>query len=264
MPRKIVIHAGFHKTGTSSVQQTLRLNRPVLKPYLRSILKGGMKDLLHAARGYSTWRDPLSLAKFRHRFETVLEGAASMPRRALCLAAEELSGHMPGRGDLVDYAAAPHLAAEMASAAAQISPQAEVVFYYSTRAPESWLRSNYWEHVKSSSMTLDFEAFAETYSASADLDGIVDQIATAQPNVVHRCALEDTNTLPAGPATPLLTLCNVPEETLDKLEVPLANSAADRDVLLALLDANRRYTDRDARKSAKLAILATARENTDD
>ena len=31
MPRRIILHAGFHKTGTSSIQATLRENRVALK-----------------------------------------------------------------------------------------------------------------------------------------------------------------------------------------------------------------------------------------
>ena len=42
-------------------------------------------------------------------------------------------------------------------------PKAEVCIYLSTRAPEPWLASAYWEHVKSSNMTLDFDAFRTRY-----------------------------------------------------------------------------------------------------
>ena len=73
MPRRIVVHAGFHKTGTSTVQALLRDNREALKPYLRSMLKGGMTELLSAARGFSTWRDPVTLAKFDHRLRAMLQ-----------------------------------------------------------------------------------------------------------------------------------------------------------------------------------------------
>jgi len=259
MPRRIVIHAGFHKTGTSSVQQVLRLNRPLLKPYMRSALKGVMRDLTHAARGFSTWRDPLTLAKFSRRFEALLNQNANMPRRTLCLSAEELSGHLPGRGTLGDYSAAPVLAAEMARIAQQVYPRAEVVFFYSTRAPETWLHSAYWEHVKSSSLTMGWEEFDKTYRAAAELDAIVDKIAGTISCKVHRARLEESAALAAGPATPVLDLCGVPASVWSELSFPApANEQRDEDVLLALLAANRDYPDRDARNQAKQAILKTA------
>lgn len=262
MPRRIVIHAGFHKTATSSVQQVLRGNRAVLKPHLRSVLKWGMRDLLHAARGYSTWRDPLTLTKFARRFRTLLTEHADMPRRTLCLSAEELSGHMPGREGIATYAAAPDLAAEMARIAQETCPEAETLFYYSTRAPEDWLRSAYWEHVKSSSLTLDFDAFRAQFPDAADLDAIVDRVATAQPCPVHRARIEDHR---AAPAAPLLRLCGVPQDTIAALPpTPVANPRPNPDTLTALLEANRRYRDRDQRKAAKQAILQASRETPRD
>ena len=261
MPRRIVIHAGFHKTGTSSAQQVLRINRPLLKPYMRSLLKGVMRDLTHAARGFSTWRDPLTLAKFSHRFEALLNRNADMPRRTLCLSAEELSGHLPGRDTLFDYSAAPILAAEMARIAVQVFPRAELIFFYSTRAPEIWLRSAYWEHVKSSSLTMGWAEFSETYGAAADLDRIVDDIAQSLPHKVHKSRLEDSCDLPAGPATPLLDLCGVPVDLWPKLTLPPpANEQRDEAVLLALLAVNRDYPDQEVRDAAKQAILRAAKE----
>ena len=262
MPRRIVIHAGFHKTGTSSVQQVLRTNRPLLKPWMRSLLKGAMTDLTHAARGYSTWRDPLTLVKFSRRFEALISEHANMPRRTLCLSAEELAGHLPGRDTVADYSAAPALALEMARIASQVHPRAELVFFYSTRAPDPWLRSAYWEHVKSSSLTLDWDDFSAAYAGAADLDRMVDDIASALPHEVRRNRLEDSATLDAGPATPVLDLCGVPRDVLGTLALPApANEQQDKAVLLDLLAANRNYPDRDARHNAKRAILKAAQED---
>lgn len=265
MPRRVVIHAGFHKTGTSSVQQVLRLNRPLLKPWLRSLLKGQMHDVVSAARGYSTWRDPLTLEKFATRLHDRLARHGDMPRRALCLSAEELSGHLPGRDELADYSAAPRLAATMARIVGQVFPEAEIVFFYSTRAPDAWLRSAYWEHVQSSSLTLDWDDFAETYAASADLDATVDAVAAAQPHPVHRARLEASARRPAGPAAPLLDLCGVAPGEQEVLSLPPpVNESRDQGILLALLAANRDYSDRDARHAAKQAILKAARGDSHD
>jgi hypothetical protein len=64
---------------------------------------------MHATRGYSTWRDDLTLVKAATRFGAVLDGLVAMPQRALLLSAEEFSGYMKGRSVLADYSAAPIL-----------------------------------------------------------------------------------------------------------------------------------------------------------
>ncbi|MDG1067679.1 MAG: hypothetical protein P8P40_04770, partial [Sulfitobacter sp.] len=100
MPRKIVIHAGFHKTGTSTVQAVLRANRKALMPALAIRLKGQMQELMSATRGYSTYGTDEALDKVSRRFDALLAELPGMPRRTLLLSAGELAGHMPGRGPL--------------------------------------------------------------------------------------------------------------------------------------------------------------------
>lgn len=265
MPRAIVIHPGFHKTGTSTLQQVLKRNRPVLKGRMRIVLKGEMQELVHAARGYSTWRDPFTLDKFADRFRALLERVGEMPRRVLCLSAEELSGHMPGREGIADYSAAPVLTAEMVRVAEQVHPGTPLSFYLTLRDPDSWLRSAYWEHVKASSMTADWDDFAAATRPGADLAAAADAVAAAVPGPVVRQSLEDCAALPLGPAGPLLDLCGIPGAVQrDLAPVPPANTRHDDRVLLALLAANRDYTDRDARLAAKRAILDAAQEDTGD
>lgn len=256
MPRAIVIHAGFHKTGTSSIQQVLRRNRPLLKPHMAIRLKPQMGDLLHATRGYSTWRDPLTLMKAERRFVKLLKGLPGMPRRVLCLSAEELSGHMPGRGDLRDYSAAPVLMARFAKLCAQVFPDCPVSFCFGIRPPADWLRSAWAEHVKSSSMVLDFDDFTTQYAGAANLVDITEAIAAQTACPVH---LIDLARHSAAPAAPLLDLCDVPQDVQQQLEpVAPTNTRLPEHVLLDLLGANRAYEDRDARKAAKTAILKAA------
>lgn len=262
MPRRIILHAGFHKTGTSTVQQVLRANRLILKPVLAMRLKGQMQELMHATRGYSTWRDPLTLAKATRRFGAVLDGLAAMPRRALVISAEELSGHMPGRNELMDYSAAPILLANFCEEITARFPEAEQVIYFSTREPNSWLKSAYWQHVRSSSMTLDYSEFSNIYEKSSDLTSVVNQVRNAVKAEVFEASLEDSKNDPLGPASALLDLCQIPSDIREKLipQEPI-NQRLDQAVLLDLLEANRAYEDRDERKAAKQIILAETGKN---
>lgn len=264
MPRRVVIHPGFHKTGTTTIQGTLRLNRPLLKPYLRSVMKAGLQDCCSSARGYSTWRDPISRNKFYNRFQTALQGIAPMPKRVLVLSSEELSGHLPGRDGLPDYSAALELVHDMTELVAQVMPEAELIYYYSTRAAEPWLRSAYWQHVRASSMTLDFEDYQREFQASANLDGVVDAVSDSVDVRVERGRLEDTAGLPAGPATSLLDLCDVPRDVQARMQLETRNANLGPDVLATLLNINRTIHDPDERIATKKAILDEAEGNAHD
>ncbi|AXI45021.1 hypothetical protein C1J03_02615 [Sulfitobacter sp. SK012] len=261
MPRRIVLHAGFHKTGTSTIQATLRENRKALKKHVALRLRGQMKDLIHATRGYSTWRDPITLTKAQLRFEALLAGLHGMPRRTLVISAEELAGHLPGRGDLADYSAAPILLYTFWQSAKAAYPDTEFLVYLSTRDPDAWLPSAYWEHVKASSMTLSYDAFVERYAGAADLDDMVSQITSRMPCPVHHARLEACQDSPLGPADPLLNLCDIPPNLRsDLIPVHSANARQGDDVLAALIEANRTIEDREKRKVAKQAILSKAEQ----
>lgn len=123
MTRPLILHAGFHKTGTSSLQQTLKTNRGALKTHCNLVLKFRLKELLHATRGYSTWRDPLSLAKLAHRADTWLADQPDYMHRGLIASAEEFAGHMPGREGIDDYSAALDLLPELVAASVAATPR---------------------------------------------------------------------------------------------------------------------------------------------
>lgn len=259
MPRRIILHAGFHKTGTSTVQKFLRTNRVALRKQVALRLRWHMKDLISATRGYSTDRDPLTLIKVQSRFGALMNDLPGMPRRTLIISAEELAGHLPGRGALADYAAAPVLLYAFWEIAKTRYPKAEIMVYLSTRAPQTWLASAYWEHVKSSDMTMDFDAFAEKYHSAANLTAMVDEVTSRVPVAVRTHALEDCADLPFGPVDPLLDLCDVPDDIRAALvPEPPANTRPKPGVLETLLEVNRTAEGAGRRKSLKAAILAEA------
>ncbi len=256
MPRKIVVHAGFHKTGTSTVQAVLRANRKVLMPALAIRLKGQMQELISATRGCSTHGTADALDKVSRRFDALLADLPGMPRRTLLLSAEELSGHMPGRGALAEYSAAPVLMYLFWQRAGIAYSQTPVVFCFGTRAPAAWQRSAWAEHVKSSGMTLDFAEFCAGYPAASDLEGVVSEVRRRVPAPVHSYRLEDCDALPLGPADPVLDLCDVPDDLRATLSPQSPqNTRLDDDTLAALLDINRAHKDTDARNAAKAAFL---------
>jgi hypothetical protein len=250
---RVILHAGFHKTGTSHVQRTLRANARALAPYVALRLKRDIKPLMQATRSFSSLRDVDGLVDVAAAFSALLQAVPKAP--CLVIAAEELSGHMPGRPQVPDYGAAPILAELYANAIHARWPEAQIIFHYGTRAADDWLRSAYWEHVKSSSMAMDIDAFRTRYAPAAGLDAVVDQVAELGLTV-HRTPLE-TAAGAFGPAGGVLTLCDVPQGLTLIPQAP-HNTRLPQAVLLDLLAANRAYPERAALKAAKAAILAKA------
>lgn len=260
MPRRIILHAGFHKTGTSSVQATLRENRVALKKQIALRLRWHMKDIVAAARGYSMDRDPLTLIKLQSRFGAMINALPGMPKRTLVISAEELCGHLPGRANLPNYNAAPVLLYAYWEIMRARYPQAEIVIFFTTRDTEKWLGSAYWEHVRSSDMTLDFTAFSNRFRPAGDLDAVVKDVASRVPTQVVSHRLEECRDLLLGPADPLLDLCDIPASIRPTLmPVPTANRKLGPRVLNQLLEINRTMTDPVARNAAKKALQQTAK-----
>ena len=241
MPGKIVIHAGFHKTGTTSVQRFIKANSQTLWPLTAIAMRPRFPEVLSASRGYSTWRDPLALAKFTHRFDAFVRDINLGENRRLVISAEELSGHIPGRGDLADYSATPHLMEEIVSVFEDIFDDPNLHFHFSTRAREPWLKSAYWEHVKSSRMTLDFAEYEKKYARSSDLDKVVKDIRKAVgPHPVSTLSLEDAADLPLGPADPIIDALGIgPKRRALLTPVEAANTSPSSEVIEAFLAFNR-------------------------
>ncbi|AVO36844.1 hypothetical protein [Pukyongiella litopenaei] len=259
---RLVVHAGFHKTGTTTVQKTLRANAPVLKPHLRVFLRPRMVALCEAARAWSVSHGALDMALFRYELAELAQGWSRRDARPVLLASEDLAGHMPGRRGLTAYDATPALMKALAETVAQIHPGADIRFFFSTRAPAPWLASCHAQHLRAVRMVLDAETYADRYRASAGLDAVIDAVAQAvAPAPVLRRALEDSAGQALGPLAPLLDLCGLPDPVRDRLAPqPAANRRHDPAILLALLAANRDHADPDALRAAKRAILAHAQE----
>lgn len=264
--KPIVIHAGFHKTGTSSVQAVLKANRQALKPHLLTVLKPKIKPLLAAARGYSTWRDPISRVKFASRAEDFTATLPRLKHRGLLISAEEISGHMPGRDGVNDYRAAIVLMKDLRRAFEQRFDAPDLRFVFTLRQADDWLHSAYWEHVKSASMTLGFKEFSAQFSSATAFQPVLARITKAvAPYPVTTFSLEANQSHPLGPADPLLRLFGLSDSELaDFTPVPPANQRLPQDVLDRLLQINRTCDDGEDRRLQKRDVLNHSRKESKD
>ncbi len=260
---RLIVHAGFHKTGTSSIQQTLAANRAALTPAYRIMLKDDMAGMTEAARAYSRTLDDVEWSLFLYEAAQVLGNLDPADTRPILMSCEDLAGHMPFRHAQTDYVAAPRIMAGMISVAQDTlgAGVASLEFLFTTRAPAPWVKSCYAQHVRATRMTDDLDTFRRTALPHADLNAMVDRIAAAvAPARVHRAALEDIATGPLGPLDALLDVAEVPADLRATLApLPPANTSVPQDLLTELLAMNRSDTPWKTLRDEKKVLIRKSR-----
>lgn len=258
----LCVHPGFHKTGTTSLQQALAANRAALAPAARVLLKGDMPGLTEAARAYARSGDAVNWALYRHECARLLETLDPGDPRPVLVSAEDLSGAMPFRHGQPDYAAAPRLMAGLRDIVAEVRPAARLSLLYTTRAAAPWVRSCHAQHLAADRMTETLAEYTARALPHADLDAMADRIAAAvAPVPLHRVRLEDLAARPLGPLDALLDLAGIDPALRARLvPVPPANRALPRAVLDALLALNRTDRPWNEIRAEKAALIRRARQ----
>ncbi len=224
--RRLVIHAGFHKTGTTSAQSMIHANRATLAAQVRCYLRDDFAALTRATRHFSSAPDADKLAAVRTEATAFFATLDPDDPHDILMSSEDLSGHLPGRHGIDRYDAAGLIMSQLADAArARFGAGPELIFYFSTRGRDAWLRSTWWQNLRVTRLTRDLETYAERISAAADLPSVVQEVADAvAPETVAFQALEDMARMPFGPMTPLLDLLGTDAALRDRLQVmPPAN-----------------------------------------
>lgn len=261
---RLLIHSGFHKTGTTSLQHGLRNNRTLLEPHLRLALYEDMTPTVNAARDFSADRTADKLRRFCMSLHKFLKTLDPNDPRPVAVSSEDLCGHMPGREGLTSYTAAPILMRALTMTTLEtLGQNTDLTVMLSLRAPESWLKSCYAQHLRVIRMTDPWKLYAEAYRTSADLNAIADRVQAQIGNVpLIRTQLEDSRSLALGPMTPLLNALDLPQDVQSTLQAPNQANPKDPQELQALyLEANRSdMSDKDVR-DAKVAARRIWMEN---
>lgn len=256
---RVILHPGFHKTATSSLQACLAANRDLLAPYCRIALEAELP--LRAATRYAVSRDPFDLASFTASFAEFCAAIKEGGHQTLLISSEGLSGRTPGKKGIKTYSAAIDLACAMADAIrAVFGRKADLTLLYTTRAPEAWLSSAWRHNLFGYRVTEDFATFRQTYAESADFAAILDKIAARLPKARIIAAALETTTLSGGhPADAVLSLLDLPATLRADLRYPAARNVGWDDQRSAqLLALNRSDLDDASLRAAKQALRRTA------
>ncbi len=255
--KKIVIHAGFHKTATTTVQNFFKQNAAAFKGKYFIPARSNFDVVNRTARSFAA--DPKSALKrveFFDAFNAYLGERIERAEDVFLLSSETFSGHIPGRPNVQDYGAAIRLLAAIEFSVRDVFGIEDLTFYYSTRAADQWLPSAYSEHVKASRMVLSEEEFIEKYRESANFDRIIEALREALASPVIAKNIESLDHEPFGPVQPLLDLIEFPEAKRgDLVLTPVRNRRLPMDIQNQLLEINRSDLSYEEVIKAKRAII---------
>ncbi|MFZ9199408.1 MAG: hypothetical protein ACO22Z_08675 [Paracoccaceae bacterium] len=189
---RIVLHAGFHKTGTTSLQVTLDAHRGALAGFAHFETPHGTPHLsraAEAARGFCLTGDARALA------QGMRDWVARLPPlegRHLVVSSEDLVGHIPGRFGVTDYRAAVTTVPAAVAALAERFPGAEVVVFLTTRAAGPWLWSVHWQLALHPELMLKQRRFCKDFAPAADFDAVIAPLRAALQGraVLHHASME--------------------------------------------------------------------------
>ncbi|MEO0937840.1 MAG: hypothetical protein AAFY38_06775 [Pseudomonadota bacterium] len=238
-----VIHAGFHKTGTSTIEHMLLRNAAQLKPHVAVIAGPQLTEAVRLAKRYSAQPSGGTLEAFADTFAAAMP-APDVPTLVSCV---DLCGFMPGHPSTHGHDAFPALVRAMRAAG-------PARFAFGTRPAADWLRSLWLQNLKVQRLTDDFATFAARFAPISDLNAEAAKLEAAAGGAVLRLPLEAGSAHPLGPAGPLLDLFEVPHEGLElqpALKVGLGDEAA-----ALLLEMNRSGLPDDALRATKSDALA--------
>ena len=175
--QQILLHPGFHRTGTSSMQHLLWLNREALAPHLTIRLTRHFKTVARLCTRYSTTQNPLDLTDMIGELDTAFAQEPVPTGRNLLISSEMFCGEVPGHGVVADYSAAPTLITYLVGYLQERFPDANIRVIMTTRDPDEWLFSAYRHVLRRSRVTMTREDFAKTYKTVANFDAILQNIS---------------------------------------------------------------------------------------
>ncbi|WP_300517187.1 hypothetical protein [Aliiroseovarius sp.] len=254
-PPRILVHAGFYKTGTTSLQGFLADNRAALAPWFAYYGQGDFHGAGARAREYAQAPFPNGLKAFRLALRRFL---SEVPDGTdLVLSRENFTGAMPGHRDwlgrpITGFPAAKPLLRDLRKELfRRFGPDTRVEILFTTRTREAWLRSVHGHLLRSIRLEDDFDDFARRFRSLGTLEEEARRL-----DADHISRVEAFFDHPAGPAKAVLDLMGVPEATQASLTPARHRNAGQSGVLKAeFLRLNRSGLSKPELKAAKATLL---------
>ncbi|MES0864416.1 hypothetical protein ABLN87_18860 [Ruegeria sp. SCPT10] len=262
--RRVLLHLGLHKTGTTAAQSFLYENRELIWPHYSLVLpyKTRKSGLANAATRHSVYRLDDTLATFGSKMNTFLGQIDFGTRRGLILSEENFGGLRPSRNRAEGYAAMPELASTLVGTIRRqlIGDEVDITIYLSLRERSEWLRSLWAHDLQRRRLVEDFDAFCAALDHLPGLPTVADRIQERLPEVhVQTRWLEDLQETRFGPGTPFAEFLGLPQDKASKLVPPSkSNTSLPQDALNELLALNRSPLEDTALVAQKKALIKSA------
>lgn len=259
---RIIVHPGYHKTGTTSLQSFLITNRATLTPCFDFYGKADFPAAGAHARRYASQRFPWTLWQFRRAFRRFL--APLGHDRNIVISRETFSGAMPGHRDVYGRmfesygpAARPLANTIVAELRRKFGPEAEITFVYTTRDAEPWIASVHGHLLRSIKLTDDFAMFRQRLSPLRGPEQEAEAMRRhLDPLPVVSVPLETYSGRQFGAAEVILDLMQVPPDVRARLcPVQRANAGQKPELRAAFLELNRSKMDKKSLRETKKALL---------
>lgn len=264
--RRVLLHLGLHKTGTTAAQSFLHENRVLIWPQYALVLpyKTRKTGLADAATRHSVYRLDSTLSEFGNRMHDFLGNLDFGARRGLILSEENFSGLRPSRNSAEGYGAAPDLAATLVHLIQSRfeGQEIDLTLYLSLRQRGSWLRSLWAHDLQRTRLVQDFDDFREALDHLPSLQDTANRIREKLPLITVQTEwLEDLQLRRFGPGTPFAEFMGLPEDRIVQDTASRAlNSGLPVDAQTELLSLNRSALDDTALIAQKKAVVETARK----
>jgi hypothetical protein len=224
--KRVVIHVGPHKTGTTAIQRWLHDNKPFLTERNTAFLQN--TETHRAAR--------LLCSQKYEEAEGHLAGISAQISRldaeTVILSQEDFAGELPGRTRIKGIY--PRLSKNLRILQRSLAHHiTEFIFF--ERAPLEWLRSCYHQHLIHRTTFHDFNTFSEFLGGAPDWNLLLLRASDAAKGTLHR---EPFSKTPEGGVRSILTLSGILDTELPSLPAIL-NKSPPSDCVLALERINR-------------------------
>lgn len=256
---RILLHPGFHKTGTSSLQRGAQVHMAQLGPHLRLMLTPDVIEAVRMARKFSAQPTIDLLRLFAEHFAEAIEVLDPNDPRAVLISAEDLSGYIPGHHGVAGYDAAPPLM-NVATAVlrSHFGDEADIHIFYTTRTARDWQRSVYWQNLRALRVTEEFDTYRLRLHHAARLGDVVQRVSERLGNraKVSTNPIEHHGATPLGPLGAALDILGIPTHGLTPLPAHNVQPEGAAEQLLAL---NRSTLSDDELASAKRQVIQRLR-----
>ncbi len=264
--RRILLHLGLHKTGTTAAQSFLYENRELIWPHFALVLpyRTRKDGLSRAATNHSIYGTVGTLSDFGTQMRDFLGTLDFGEKRGLIVSEENFAGLRPSRNIEQGYAAAPELAACLVDAIHHrfAGQETEITIYLSLRQRGGWLRSLWAHDLERMRQVQDFETFRSNMDHLPQLQDTVNQIREKLPSVTVTAEwLEELQLRRFGPGAPFAEYLNLRRDKANLLVPPTkVNNRLPEDVLAELLDLNRSRLDESALIEQKTVVIERAKD----